>query len=208
MNSQQQKWDQRYAGSNTPPSAAAVLTDNSHLLPPRGLALDLACGLGGNALWLAEREIRCEAWDLSPVAIAKLQAEANARNLPITARVEDLTRTPLPEARYDLICVSHFLDRALCPAIAKALRPGGLLFYQTFTREKVSEGGPSNPDFLLERGELLQLFSGLLPVAYREEGRRGDLACGLRNAAYLVAERPIVSSRRQETKCGLSDSSS
>ncbi|MFU8833506.1 MAG: SAM-dependent methyltransferase, partial [Wenzhouxiangella sp.] len=66
---------------------------------------------------------------------------------------------------------------------------GGLLFYETFTREKVDDAGPSNPDFLLAPNELLHLFSPLRLLAYREEGVVGDAGRGLRNVAYLVGRR-------------------
>ena len=68
----QARWDQRYADALAPNPPARVLTDNLHLLPAEGDALELACGLGGNALALAGAGLRTQAWDLSPVALAKL----------------------------------------------------------------------------------------------------------------------------------------
>ena len=61
-----------------------------------------------------------------------------------------------------------------------------MLYYQTFTREAVSAGGPSNPAFRLTPNELLDLFGELRLVAYREEGRLGDLSQGFRDEAWLV----------------------
>jgi len=185
----QECWDRRYSGTNMPPHPARVLTDNHYLLPTRGQAVDLACGLGGNALWLAERGLSVEAWDCSPVALEKLEQIATEKNLSITTRVVNLDDTPLPQAAFDLIVVSGFLSRSLCPAIANALRPGGLLAYQTFTQAKPATdlGGPNNPRFLLAPGELLKLFSNLTPCVYREECGYGDLQEGLRNQAYLLA---------------------
>jgi hypothetical protein len=78
----------------------------------------------------------------------------------------------------------------LFPALAAALRPGGLLFYQTWTREAVTGRGPANPAYRLEPGELLRAFAGLRVLAYREEGRVGDVARGVRDQAWLVAMRP------------------
>ncbi len=187
----QLRWDSRYKQATQAPAPAAVLTDNLHLLPTSGKALDLACGLGGNALWLAERGLTVEAWDCSAVALEKLQQMAGQRSLEITTRVADLDDT-LPEAAsFDLIVVSSFLNRTLCPAIANALRPGGILAYQTFTQAQAVSGlgGPSNPAFLLAPGELLCLFADLAPCVYREERDCGDLQQGLRNQAYLLATR-------------------
>lgn len=183
-------WNRRYENPTSIPSPAAVLTDNQHLLPTSGSALDLACGLGGNALWLAARGLTVNAWDCSSVALDKLQQNASMQSLDITTRVIDLNEEALPLEAFDLIVISGFLSRALCPSISAALRPGGLLAYQTFTQAKATAhlGGPSNPDYLLAEGELLSLFSGLTPCVYREEMDLGDLQQGLRNQAYLLAK--------------------
>lgn len=185
-----EKWDARYREAERIPEPARVLAENHHLLPAAGSALDLACGLGENALSLAAAGLAVTAWDLSPVAIERLKAEAQRRGLAVTAEVRDVqARPPGPES-FDVILVAHFLDRDLIPAIAAALRPGGLLLYQTFTREAVNACGPSNPDFRLAPNELLRLFPGLLVRVYREEGRLGDLTRGTRDLALLVAQRP------------------
>ena len=190
-NALKQKWDLRYAdGDPAAASPCAVLKQFAHLLPPDGAALDLACGLGGNARFLAGRGLVTRAWDLSPVAIGKLRAHAEAHGLPLRAEIRDVERQPPQADAFDVIVVSHFLDRALAPSLAAALRPGGLLFYQTWTREAVDDRGPGNPDFRLAPNELLRLFPNLRLVAYREEGLFGNPAEGLRNEAWLLAARP------------------
>ena len=184
-------WDQRHAAAPDIGVPAAVLLDNAHLLPAHGVALDLACGRGANALWLAEHTgLEVHAWDLSPVGIARLQAVAEERGLVVTAEVRDVVACPPQPAGCDVLVVTHFLERAIVPALIAGLRPGGLLLYQTFGREAVSERGPSTPEWRLARNELLDLFAGLIVRAYREEGRLGDTSRGLRDLAYLVAERP------------------
>ena len=67
-----------------------------------------------------------------------------------------------------IIVVSRFLERALCPALFSALKPGGLLFYQTFLRDRRAGSGPKNPRFLLAHNELPELFRELLILAYEE----------------------------------------
>lgn len=188
--SQREKWDQRYRTAEELPEPALVLREYAHLLPGPGEALDLACGLGASALWLAERGFRVSAWDLSTVAVARLSALARERGLPVEAAVRDLITEPPPPDCFDLILVAHFLDRSLCPAIAAALRPGGVLFYQTFSRESVSTCGPSDPAYRLAPNELLSLFPGLIVRAYRDEGRLGDTTRGIRDLALLVAQMP------------------
>ena len=185
------KWDARYAGADANASALDVLTDYAHLLPHAGHALDLACGLGGNALFLAGCGLKVDAWDISaPPWIGEWLSSEAAVGLDLVAEVRDVTAEPLPVSHYDVICVGHFLDRSLCPAIAHALCPGGLLYYQTWTRERVDDSGPGDGPFRLGSNELLSLFDGLVVRAYREEGAIGDRSRGFRNRAQLVAERP------------------
>ncbi|MCG8489710.1 MAG: methyltransferase domain-containing protein [Chromatiales bacterium] len=184
------KWDQRYADEEKVARPAEVLLNNAHLLPEQGCALDLACGLGGNALFLADRGFMVEAWDLSAVAIQRLERSAGQRNLNnLHARVRDVESQPPHAEQFDVIVISYFLERALIPTLIQALRPGGLIFYQTFTRQAVSSEGPQNPAFRLADQELLQLFRDLKVRVYREEGRLGDLSLGSRDVAMLVAQK-------------------
>lgn len=184
------KWDKKYREAEDEQGVAVeVLQENLHLLPRQGKALELACGLGANAFLLSAHGLETHAWDLSSVAIERLKMIAQGRGLKIHGEARDvLQHPPLPDS-FDVIVVSYFLDRELMPHIHRALRPRGLLFYQTFTRARVSDAGPQNPDFRLADNELLHLFSTLHVVAYREEGRVGDLECGLRNEAYIVAQK-------------------
>jgi SAM-dependent methyltransferase len=186
-----EKWNARYRGR--PIEAvrpARVLNENLHLLPRSGQALELACGLGANAIALARSGLETLAWDLSDVAIAKLQNYGRRHGLALFAEQRDVVTDPPPPKRFDVIVVTHFLERSLAPALAQALRPGGLLYYQTFVREALDEHGPANPAFRLAPNELLRLFTDLRVVVYREEGRIGDVRVGFRNEAMLVAMRP------------------
>lgn len=181
-------WDLKHASTAAPPAALEVLFENAHLLPARGEALDLACGLGGSALFLAQRGLHTAAWDRSAVAIDALTRRA--QGLPLSAAVRDVSLIPPEAQRFDVICVGHFLDRALCPAIAAALRPGGLLFYQTFTKEKVDDTGPRTAAYRLDLNELPMLFPDLIVRLHREEGAIGDPQKGFRNRAQFIGQRP------------------
>lgn len=186
----QEKWDRIYTSAMAPPDTPCrALEENSHLLPPVGCALDLACGLGGNAFFLARHGLKTLAWDISPVAVRRVEEWAHERKLPIEAEVRDVLVDPLSPQEFDVIVVSHFLDRSLVPHLINALKPDGLLIYQTFTREKLTRAGPSNTDWLLSVNELLRLFAPLRVLAYREEGRVGDIEQGFRDEAYIVAQR-------------------
>ncbi|MCB1762579.1 MAG: methyltransferase domain-containing protein [Gammaproteobacteria bacterium] len=184
------KWDQRHASALGSGSVAGLLLENNHLLPRKGEALDLACGRGASALYLARRGMRVTAWDLSAVAIDRLQQSAREQGMTIACAVRDVIAFPPGPGSFDLILVSYFLERALAPAIIQALRPGGLLFFETFCVDAVSDSGPSNPAFRLGRNELLALFRPLEVVFYREEGRIGETRLGVRDIAQLVARKP------------------
>lgn len=190
MSDIQNKWDERYREAVVNyPEPALVLEQNQHLLPKHGHALDLACGLGANALLLARLGLQTQAWDISHEALNKLEQEAQRHRLSVTALQRDVSLQPPAENSFDVIVVSHFLDRQICSALASALKPGGLIFYQTYCRDKVDDSGPQNPDFLLTENELLTLFAGLNLRVYREESLLGDRSQGWRNRAMLVAQK-------------------
>jgi len=151
--------------------AAAWLTMHGHLLPNQGTALDVACGRGRHALWLAEQGLRVSAVDRDGVALRDLLEEARSRGLStIDAAVVDLEGggRVLPVEAFDVIVAVHYLHRPLFPQLVDALRPGGVLVYETFTTAQAARGKPTNPDFLLRPGELLQLIRPLAVLASRE----------------------------------------
>lgn len=190
MTSRQKTWETRYSNvSGETAQAAPVLQRYPHLLPPDGDALDVACGLGGNTLLLAGRGLRVTAWDISSRAIAAVQAHAERLGLALEAQVRDVEARPPAPASFDVITVSRFLARPLCPYLRDALRPGGVLYYQTFVRAKVAQTGPANLDYLLDDNELLTLFAGLRVLVYSDEGTQGDVQRGVRNEAWLIAQR-------------------
>jgi len=172
---------------------AEVLSQYLHLLPAGGSALDLACGRGVNAIELASRGFAVEAWDRDAESLAEMAAEAHSRNLPVQTQLRDVELLPPEPDSFSVICVSHFLYRPICGALMAALVPGGLLFYQTFTAERVEgSGGPRRPAFRLQPNELLRLFGDLRLVAYREERLLGDTDRGWRNKALLVGQRVVA----------------
>lgn len=182
------KWDRIY--NNTDLSLAAdVLVENSFLLPINGCALDLASGLGANALFLAEKGLVTHAWDSSSVALKKLAHHALQKNLTIATKKVFIEPSSLPKNTFDVIVVSRFLDRFLCNAIIDSLNQNGLLFYQTYVKIKPDSAGPKNPAFLLDRNELLNLFNPLNLVAYRENHLIGNLQLGERNEALFVGQK-------------------
>lgn len=187
----QNKWNNIYSDADISNKRVSFgLKENSHLLPKTGRALDLACGTGGDAIFLAEKGLNVDAWDISDAVVEKINAFARQHNLSIKAEARDINAKPPISEIYDVISVAHYLERSLAPLLIDALKPGGLIVYQTFTREVTADySGPSNPNFRLAENELLQLFSGLRVVVYREESLLGDINAGFRNEALLIAQK-------------------
>ena len=166
---------------------ASWLTDNADLLPRGGRVLDVACGRGRHALWLATRGFDVHAIDKNPDAVAEVIAEANRLRLTLNADVVDLeTETPpsLGSQEYDVVIGFNYLHRPLMPALREAVTPGGLIFYETFTTRQAERGHPRNPAFLLRDGELAELMAPFTILRSRE----GDLDG--RFIASIIAERP------------------
>jgi rhodanese-related sulfurtransferase len=146
------------------------------LLPRGGAALDLACGRGRHALLLASAGYDVTALDRDDAALDALRSAATALALDVDARRVDLEApgVDLGQARYDLVLVVHYLHRPLFPALRRALAPGGLLLYETFTEAQARHGKPTHPEFLLRPGELPDLVAPLRVLRSREgefEGR-------------------------------------
>ncbi len=190
MASKIKKWNEAYQNAEIgSASPMLALQENDFLLSHNGgVALDLACGRAGNAIFLAQRGFEVDAVDLSPVVLEKVATYAKEQALTIKCEVRDIEEKGLSEKRYDVITVGYFFNRDLFASIINALKPGGLLFYQTWSQLRCDEAGPNNPDYRLKSGELLQLCDDLHTLVYRENGLQGDVSRGLRNEAMIVAQ--------------------
>jgi SAM-dependent methyltransferase len=165
-----------------PASERLAPVPNAEYANTQARALDLACGAGRNALFLAQLGYQVDAWDISDVAIKLLEQELAVRSgddLHVHPRVVDLEAIELPADTYDLILDSHYLDRNLFSPMQRALRPGGLLVLRTFLQPV---GGKYNPAHALEPGELRRVFGELIELEYAEDAEA--------EVAYLLAEEP------------------
>lgn len=166
------RWDRRYA------DPADRLRRGPHPLleryAPRGeglRALELACGLGHNALWLAGQGYIVDALDISYAALRHARAEMQRRGLRgVHFIVADLDEFPLPRRQYDLVLVFRFLDRRLFPAIRERVQPGGLIIYQTFNVRQRALRPSCSPDHMLRLGELPGYFPGWEVLEAGDEG--------------------------------------
>jgi SAM-dependent methyltransferase len=156
-----------------------------------GPVVDLACGEGRHAQALAERGIPVVGLDRRAEALHALRDQARRAGLavqPLRADLESARWLPLAPARCAALLVFRYLHRPLAPALEEALRPGGLLLYETFTIFQREHGyGPVNPAFLLEPGELPRLFPRLEVLSFWEGVAEGPRPAAV---ARLAARRP------------------
>ena len=152
----------------------------SHLLPAGASVLDVACGSGRHARWFAQQGCHVTGVDRDAAALATLAGVAHT----IVADIENAP-WPLAGRRFDAVVVTNYLWRDLLPTLTDSLAEGGVLIFETFSTGNASVGKPSNPDFLLRTGELLQLAQGLRVVAFEE----GFLSAPERFVQRLVAVR-------------------
>lgn len=135
------------------------------LVPAGGAILDLACGGGRHTRLFLERGHPVTAVDIDLSAIADLAGRAGLRSI-----AADLEGGPWPLAgeTFAGVVVTNYLHRPLLPLIVGAVAPGGALLYETFAIGNERFGRPSNPDFLLRPGELLEAVRGTLEVVAYE----------------------------------------
>jgi SAM-dependent methyltransferase len=162
------RWNLKHRDAEFLGEPAPFLVECRRLLPP-GRALDVACGLGANALYLAEEGYRVEAFDWSFEGLRKLAAAAKEKSQGIGTVACDVTRYPLPRERYDVLVSFRFLERALFPSMVEALRPGGALVIETFNRRYLERRPDFPKEYCLEEGELLAAFAATLRVARYQE---------------------------------------
>ena len=181
------EWNARYrAGEQLFETPAPVVVQFAEGLAP-GAALDVACGPGRNALYLAGRGWRVTAVDGSPIAIDMLRERARARNLSIETRVADLERGEFeiqPEA-YGLICDCYYLQRDLIPKMKTGLRPCGTIIVIVHLADADQPQGTPTRAY---PGELRGYFNDW-DVLHYYEGRPSE-SCHQRAVAEIVAQKP------------------
>lgn len=152
------KWDEKYIKE----SKLLELRPHSNKLDfiiksTKGInVLDLACGSGRNSIYLAKNNFIVDAYDISKVALDKIDSY-NIENL--TTRQIDLDLFNPTYLDYDLIVMTNFLDRKLINRISKIMKKESIFFIETFMEHELNEKPSSNPNFLLKKEELKNLFN-------------------------------------------------
>jgi len=195
------EWNARYrAAAEEPLAEPAEFVRELLPLLPLGSALDLACGTGRHTLLLASRQQPVTAVDSSDVALEILERRARAPHCAVTHIQRaaqagnrghgiqiwqaDLEEVSLPSQAFSLVVCVNYLQRSLFSEIERTLVPGGVLLFETYTVAQLEfAGGPRNPSYLLESGELRTAFRALRSLFYRE------LRAG-KGIASLIARKP------------------
>lgn len=148
--------------------ASAWVRRWSHLVADRGTVLDVACGSGRHVRWFAHQGCAVTGVDRDAAAVEPLRELA-------TIVVADLEKESWPGdlGIFDAVVVANYLWRPLLPRIVASVAPLGTLIYETFAAGNETVGKPSNPNFLLRHGELLDAARELRVVAY-EDGFETD----------------------------------
>ena len=188
MSSQPNSWDAKYRDTRDEHATAEPAAIVAELLPllARGPALDLACGAGRHALLLAAQGYLVTGVDGSAAALEIAEQRGRASGIHVRRKANigrpshasisglelvqaDLESVTLPADSFDVILCVHYLQRSLFAQMERALRPGGMLVFETFTRAHLEfGGGPRNPEFLLDSHELRNAFPTLRTIFYRE----------------------------------------
>jgi len=171
-------WDRRYAGERWPTEPDAMLTELAGRLQP-GRALDLGCGTGRNAIWLARRGWQVTGVDASKVGLAQARAQADNSGVALELLNEDLLDFEPPAGSFDLVVVAnlHFAPgerEAFFARAAVALAPGGHLFATGHHRDSLGRVGPPDPERLYTEPLFAALLPGLEVEVRRYERLGGD----------------------------------
>lgn len=150
-----------------------------------GNALDFACGLGPNSLYIAERGLHVKAVDISDIAIQYVKEQAEKRQLSIDPVVSDLTdwkNMNLMIQSFDLIIITYYLDRTIFPRLKSMTKKDGYLFMETYFVSPSSKGDAVSERFKLKPGELLSVFQDWQILFYEENEHEGRQTIFARNS--------------------------
>lgn len=181
-----ERWQRKYAGGN--PNAAftpdPLLVRHAELFDGRGWALDAACGVGQNAMFLARLGYDVLAVDASVTGLRYGRAALTPAQRRVHFVAADLERFPLPRDRFAVVTVFRFLDRVLVPHLKHAVAPGGLIVYETFNVNRLRTSPQMTCGYLLEPTELAQMFADFDVIETNDDARNRD------ELSYWIGRKP------------------
>ncbi len=178
------EWDRKYRREAFDHRPATILQTYAHRAP-MGRALDVACGNGRNACYLAGLGFAVDAVDIALQGLGRFVCRSEG----IQRICADLDHFMVPRRRYSLIVNINYLNRRLLPALQTGLAAGGMLIFESYLMEDgCASSGAHRAEHLLERGELRQAFRGLKIIDYREIPSLQPKAPAMK--AALAAVRP------------------
>lgn len=184
MTSDRDKWNRKYREKHFPTAPSGIVREFYHLAKV-GRALDLACGNGRNACFLAAHGFEVDAVDISEEGLRRFVCRSTA----INRICQDVKSFRIHPRRYQLIVNTRFLMRRLFPALQEGLLPGGVLIFETYLQEaSLTAGRKFGRHHLLRDHELRHAFPALQTLAYREGPSRHKDAPARK--ASLIAVRP------------------
>ncbi len=139
-----------------------------HLIEPGADVLDLACGAGRHTKLFAAAGFQVTAVDVDVSQLGPIAQLERVETLQCD--LESGAVWPFEDRRFGAVVVTNYLHRPILPLLAASLKPDGVLLYETFAAGNERFGKPSNPDFLLHPGELLDVFADRLTVTAYEHG--------------------------------------
>jgi tellurite methyltransferase len=181
-----ERWDRKYAAGNPNASFSPdpLLVEHAALLDGRGWSIDLACGVGQNALFLAQRGYDVLAVDASFTGLRYCRAAHAGSASRVHLVAADLDRFVLPRDTFAVAIVFRYLDRALVPRLKQAVLPGGLILYQTFNVNRLRSTPQMTRRYLLEPGELARMFADFNAIA------TNDTADNQAELSHWIGRRP------------------
>jgi SAM-dependent methyltransferase len=166
------RWNEKFSRRDIADTLAPdpLLVECEHL-PAAGSAVDIACGTGHDAVWLATRGLAVTCVDGSIEGMRLALALARRHRVTLTPIVADLDACPLA-GRFDLVIVMHYLNRPLYRSLPQRLKAGGILVVKTFNTDFLEHRPNFNPDYVLARDELPGLLPNLEILDYAQSPRR------------------------------------
>jgi tellurite methyltransferase len=174
----QEKWNRKHLDRLANQDEPIVNERLKKLIPgiEPGRAIDLACGLGANSLYLASLGFEVSAVDLSEVALnhVRNQAEKDGLNIhPVLADLSDPSNLKVEFEKFDLALITYYLDRSLFPIVKNMVKIGGYFFMETFY--EADNGGKQqiSSQYKLASNELLEKFRGWRIIFFQENEAAG-----------------------------------